>query len=410
MGSFATLSCVSSLAVAPMCQLWQNDQQPRNFSFGVSDNPQDASQHTGGALQFEPNSGALTASRAPGAFPRSPEQSPELRRPALPGSAIAGADTTYSALPPRRSFEEERVEQIRNETIAALVEAPPAVHTRTSRLILSISLLMQITLQWAWAITLFVSHTYQQPKCSPNTVLMLFLIPMNASDIRGAMSYKAGDGEEAGRRWGYAVWPLWLIFMLAMSTGYGFLLVLRATEFSDDERGLITPNSIASLSRAGTLGTAQSRSLSRADTSRQRRKRSTKWTLFDTSRDRPRRSGRWQSLVHSVKVGGNGLVRRLQLFFGALRTITAFLLPPGVIDDEYNRPVVYKKADYHARLRIWFGNALAVILVLVLVACTHCLRETEPISTDYHHCHLRLTLGLFLCVQLLKHRSRSTAY
>lgn len=313
-----------------------------------------------------------------GAILRSPEQTPELRQRVLLEPDDAGAGETPGnighsrpGLPQRRSSEEERVERIRNETIAAIMDPPPAVHTGTSRLILSISLLTQITLQWTWAITLFVSHTYQQPKCSAHTVLMLFLIPMNVSDIHGALSYK--DGDPVRSRWSYAVWPLWLIFTLAISTGYGFLLVLRATEFSDDERGLITPSTIASLSRAGTLGTTQSRSLSRADTPRLRRQRRTKWTLFDTSRGRPRRSGWWQNLKHSFKLGGNSLVQRLQLFVGALRTVAAFLLPPGVFSDENTRRAVIKREDYHARLRIWIGNALAVVLVLLLVACASCL-------------------------------------
>lgn len=67
---------------------------------------------------------------------------------------------------------------------------------------------------------------------------------MNMSDIQGSLS----DAERGSVpwRWSYAVWPLWLVFTLAISTGYVFLLVLRATEFSEQEWGLKTPQRLES--------------------------------------------------------------------------------------------------------------------------------------------------------------------
>ncbi|RPD56700.1 hypothetical protein L226DRAFT_537871 [Lentinus tigrinus ALCF2SS1-7] len=55
------------------------------------------------------------------------------------------------------------------------------------RLILAIAILTQVVLQWAWGIWLFVSPGYNQTNCSGQTDLIFFIHPFTASYINGNM-------------------------------------------------------------------------------------------------------------------------------------------------------------------------------------------------------------------------------
>ncbi|KAI9068732.1 hypothetical protein FKP32DRAFT_1641846 [Trametes sanguinea] len=51
------------------------------------------------------------------------------------------------------------------------------------RLFLALALMTQVVLQWAWGIVLFVSPVYSQTNCSGDTVLLFFLARFTARDI-----------------------------------------------------------------------------------------------------------------------------------------------------------------------------------------------------------------------------------
>ncbi|KAF8320588.1 uncharacterized protein EI90DRAFT_3158108 [Cantharellus anzutake] len=163
--NFSTLSCVTSLAVAPMCSLWH-----------------------------------------PPSLPVGPGASSEGHA----SSRNDGSIDDYGS-PWRPSLTTDQEKQ-----------------NKRSRIVLSVALLLQISLQWYWTINLFTSHTYAQPWASGDTILMFFAYPFRVSSIAGSTPHSNG------RVW-YGVWPLWLSFCLLVTSCYGILFVLRATEFSEDE-------------------------------------------------------------------------------------------------------------------------------------------------------------------------------
>ena len=55
------------------------------------------------------------------------------------------------------------------------------------RLILAIAILTQVVLQWAWGIWLFVDHAYSQTNCSGVTTLIFFFHPFKAEYINSNM-------------------------------------------------------------------------------------------------------------------------------------------------------------------------------------------------------------------------------
>jgi hypothetical protein len=53
------------------------------------------------------------------------------------------------------------------------------------RTLLSVALLLQVSLQWVWGFTLFLSPQYAQPECSGGTSLVLFFLrPFLTSNIQ----------------------------------------------------------------------------------------------------------------------------------------------------------------------------------------------------------------------------------
>ncbi|CCL99773.1 uncharacterized protein FIBRA_01795 [Fibroporia radiculosa] len=70
------------------------------------------------------------------------------------------------------------------------------------RTILALALLIQVTLQWAWGVLMFVSPSYSQTACSANTVLLFFFVPLTAQEINDDKFY---------------VWVLWLLFCLGIT-------------------------------------------------------------------------------------------------------------------------------------------------------------------------------------------------
>jgi hypothetical protein len=52
------------------------------------------------------------------------------------------------------------------------------------RTLLSVALLLQVSLQWVWGFTLFLSPQYSQSECSGGTSLVLFFRTFLTSDIQ----------------------------------------------------------------------------------------------------------------------------------------------------------------------------------------------------------------------------------
>lgn len=136
--SFATLSCVTSLAVAPICGIWHaNSRTPLSSSR--------SSIRTSNTAVLTPpvESGAVTvsANRPVSRRGRSDSyitaaeyfQSPELHNEQLHGRA---PEDEYDDVDETRAR--------RRGMIAVVLKPPDATHIRTRRLLLSISLLAQV--------------------------------------------------------------------------------------------------------------------------------------------------------------------------------------------------------------------------------------------------------------------------
>lgn len=227
--------------------------------------------------------------------------------------------------------------------------------------------------QWVWAIALFVSPIYSQPTCSGQTVLMMFLIPIKVADVRGGLNHPS-----APYRWSIAIWPLWLVFCLTVSSVYGIILVLRATEFAAEERAL-------TLSRTSTTHTTSTGgggiSLSRTSTSRELHRTDTKKTLWKPFKTAPAphsqpRARTITKIKWTLQRQSNLFAGRIHVGLRFLRVCVVFLLPPlpnsylsSALRVEGDERMKMNSRDFRARLRIWIGNAFAVFFVLLFVAC-----------------------------------------
>ncbi|KAI0698128.1 hypothetical protein BC835DRAFT_691448 [Cytidiella melzeri] len=78
---------------------------------------------------------------------------------------------------------------------------------RRQREVLSIVLLLQVVLQWAWGLFLFVDPRYSQPELSDSTILVLFMIPFDTGSMNDADTHTAG----------FLIWAAWILFCLAVT-------------------------------------------------------------------------------------------------------------------------------------------------------------------------------------------------
>lgn len=173
---------------------------------------------------------------------------------------------------------------------------------------------------------------------------MMFLIPIKVSDV--------------GKRKGLvAIWPLWLLFCLFVSTAYGIILTLRATEFAADEAGL---------SRTSTM------LLHRAETCKEM------WTPFKEVPPLPmtvhtlEESTWWTRTKWTAQRKANRAARRVHMALQFANVALVFLLPPRHDGGE--------EKDYRVRRRVWIGNAFAVFCVLLLITgeCTDMPSHDPP--------------------------------
>ncbi|KAI8986292.1 hypothetical protein BD414DRAFT_546366 [Trametes punicea] len=81
------------------------------------------------------------------------------------------------------------------------------------RLFLALALLVQVVLQWAWGVILFVSPVYSQTNCSGDTILIFFLKPFTAREINHKYMF---------------VWVLWLLLSLGTTLFMTIMLVVTS--------------------------------------------------------------------------------------------------------------------------------------------------------------------------------------
>ena len=132
--SFATLSCISSLAVAPTLSIWRLTPQ----------------QYYAKRLAHD--------------------------------MLDAGGDSDSN----KHRMVTSAVEQL---TTTGRHKRKVARAQHRQRLFLAFALLTQVVLQWAWGVVLFVSPVYAQANCSGDTALIFFLYRFTAREINGGYMY-----------------------------------------------------------------------------------------------------------------------------------------------------------------------------------------------------------------------------
>ncbi|KAG8895457.1 hypothetical protein FRC01_012352, partial [Tulasnella sp. 417] len=87
-------------------------------------------------------------------------------------------------------------------------------NSRRGRIVLSIVLLAQIILQWAWAVIVFVHPYYGQAPCSETTTIVFLFGAYTAEEINEKH---------------FALWTFWLFLCLASSLAWGIIMVFSCT-------------------------------------------------------------------------------------------------------------------------------------------------------------------------------------
>lgn len=78
---------------------------------------------------------------------------------------------------------------------------------RRQREILSVVLLLQVVLQWAWGIYLFVDNKYSQQELNNSTTLVMFMAPFETGSINNSRDHTGG----------YLIWAAWILFCLCVT-------------------------------------------------------------------------------------------------------------------------------------------------------------------------------------------------
>lgn len=85
---------------------------------------------------------------------------------------------------------------------------------------------LQVILQWAWGIFLFVSPNYAQSECSGSTILVFFMVPFTTSSINEL------DGSHAR----FLLWPAWILFSLGLTLFLTAYLAKAGSDYSQAEQ------------------------------------------------------------------------------------------------------------------------------------------------------------------------------
>ena len=157
--NFATLSSLASLAVAPLCPIWREKGLVVPLQQRLRD-------------QLEGHD-------------LGPEHSPlfstlPLQRPEFADELARGSDDENAA---SQGFESDGGSEL--EPVHAPEHAPQSKQGVTyQRIVLSVALLAQVALQWSYALLLFTSPFYAEKSCTATTVVVLFGMPLKASEVR----------------------------------------------------------------------------------------------------------------------------------------------------------------------------------------------------------------------------------
>ncbi|TCD66843.1 hypothetical protein EIP91_000797 [Steccherinum ochraceum] len=110
------------------------------------------------------------------------------------------------------------------------------------RVVLSLALLTQVVLQWAWGIIMFVSPSYSGSYCSGGTIVLFFLAPFRGEqiDIRNGFVF--------------AIWPLWLMFSLGITLALTIVLALSSPNRAHDY--VVSRQSVLSTGSGGSASIA----------------------------------------------------------------------------------------------------------------------------------------------------------
>jgi hypothetical protein len=167
--SFATLSCISSLAVAPKLPIWR--LKPDEYAFRELER-----QHVlHGVTISTPASRSISR-------PQSRPMSGQLTPTSLPIYSDAGQELVEEHMNPRDPSQGA----ITIDDVHITKEGKKKIERRQARerFILSMALLLQVILQWAWGVILFVDPSYSQNECSGQTSLWLFFRPFQTSSLQ----------------------------------------------------------------------------------------------------------------------------------------------------------------------------------------------------------------------------------
>ena len=156
--SFATLSCISSLAVAPTLSIWRLTPQ-QYYAKRLAHDMLDAG-----------------------------DDSDDDKHNRMVTSAVEQLTT---------GRHKRKVARAQNR----------------QRVFLAFALLIQVILQWAWGVVLFVSPVYSQANCSGDTELIFFLYHFTAEEINGGHMH---------------VWVLWLLFSLGITMAMTVVLAVTS--------------------------------------------------------------------------------------------------------------------------------------------------------------------------------------
>ena len=95
---------------------------------------------------------------------------------------------------------------------------------RRQRIIISVVLLLQVVLQWAWGISLFVDPEYSQDYLNNSTRLILFFAPFETGSINST-----AENPHAG---GFLLWASWILFCLCTTMALVVNLAISGSSHS----------------------------------------------------------------------------------------------------------------------------------------------------------------------------------
>ncbi|KZV90003.1 hypothetical protein EXIGLDRAFT_750866 [Exidia glandulosa HHB12029] len=210
--NFATMSAVAALASAPVCDVWRAPDFPeQDFPAKQGGNGRSVTLATAGSPR-------LRTSQLDGEDERPESQAlpstPTLLAVPVPGEqrSTSQADDTENDSRRRDTTTHSRQESLPGSPSVVIITGHEfrklkwASSGYRSRFFLSLALLTQVSLQWAWAVFLFTSPSYAQEACNGCTQLLLFGYAMTVESMLGNAKY--------------VLFPLWLLACMSVTLLY----------------------------------------------------------------------------------------------------------------------------------------------------------------------------------------------